>query len=178
MQLDTHQKAVATRVAISAVVTVSTLLLAIRFLPVNDGLVTTLAERLEVCLVSELLVVIWLFVCIGRVANLRFFSTQDRDGAGLTTASERARVLQAILQNTLEQVVMTFIIHLAWAILMPSAWLAAIPAGAVLFSVGRLLFMRGYSGGAPGRALGFALTYQQAAIMYAVMVIYLLVDLF
>ena len=54
---------------------------------------------------------------------------------------------------------------------MPPAQLAVIPAAAVLFALGRLLFWRGYAGGAPSRALGFGLTFYPTALMLIVNIV-------
>ena len=48
---------------------------------------------------------------------------------------------------------------------MPVSWMSAIPAAVILFLCGRVLFVRGYRGGAPSRAVGFALTYYPSVLM-------------
>ena len=58
---------------------------------------------------------------------------------------------------------------------MPLAWQAAVPAAVILFVVGRALFWRGYASGAPGRALGFALTFYPQVVMLVVIAGYVLV---
>lgn len=74
-------------------------------------------------------------------------------------------MLQALLQNTLEQVLLAVLAHGAFAALAPPHWLGLIPTYTVLFVVGRLLFATGYAGGAGGRALGFALTFYPSMAM-------------
>jgi uncharacterized membrane protein YecN with MAPEG domain len=74
-------------------------------------------------------------------------------------------VLQATLQNTLEQTVLALGTHAIWALTMPRAWQGVIPVAAILFAIGRLLFWRGYAAGAGARALGFALTFYPTLIM-------------
>ncbi len=54
-----------------------------------------------------------------------------------------------------------------WAVAMPHAWLASIPAAAALFVLGRFLFSRGYAQGAAARAIGFALTFYPTVLMLA-----------
>ena len=51
------------------------------------------------------------------------------------------------------------VVYGAFCASVSRGWLAAIPAAAVLFTLGRILFAAGYRRGAPGRALGFALTF-------------------
>jgi len=53
---------------------------------------------------------------------------------------------------------------------MPVSWIAAIPAAVVLFVLGRVLFLRGYRGGAPSRAIGFALTFYPTVLMLVLLV--------
>jgi len=107
----------------------------------------------------DVLLVVWLALNVGMLAKHRFFTPADIDGGGLSEGTSAAKVLQSILQNTLEQVVLAFSVHLIWAAAMPRTWQAAVPAAAMLFFVGRLSFWRGYAHGAPARAVGFALTF-------------------
>ena len=73
--------------------------------------------------------------------------------------------MQSLLQNTLEQSVLALLIYLAWAAVMPSAWLSVVPLAAVSFALGRLLFLAGYASGAPSRALGFTMTFYPSIAM-------------
>ena len=86
------------------------------------------------------------------------------------SGSETASILQATLQNTLEQTVLAVLVHLAWAILMPVSWMSAIPAAVVLFCVVVSLFAWlsrrcAVSGG------GFALTYYPSVLMLIFVVV-------
>jgi hypothetical protein len=125
-------------------------------------------ERLAFALQADVFLALWLGVSIGLLARHRFFTPEDIDGGGLSRGSETANVLQATLQNTLEQTVLAVLVHLAWAALMPVSWIAAIPAAAILFLCGRMLFVRGYRGGAPSRAVGFALTFYPSVLMLVI----------
>ncbi len=98
-------------------------------------------------------------VCIGRLAKHRFFTPEDIDGSALTQGTATARLLQALLQNTLEQLVLAVVVYLSAALLLPAHLLALILTAALMFTAGRLLFFRGYAGGAAHRAYGFALTF-------------------
>jgi hypothetical protein len=130
----------------------------------DPGVAAAIAQALA----WDVLLVATLAVNIALLARHRFFTPEDIDGGGLTEGTPRAQVLQSTLQNTLEQVVLAFCVHLIWAATMPQAWQAAIPAAAVLFLVGRILFWRGYARGAPARALGFALTFYPTVLMLLV----------
>lgn len=118
-----------------------------------------IAERLALALRLDLAVLLCLVAAIGRVANRRFFSAEDIGGAGSSTESAAVHESRAILQNTLEQVVLAIPIHLALALLLPADRMAVIAALVLLFVVGRIAFAAGYSRGGPGRAFGFGLTF-------------------
>jgi uncharacterized membrane protein YecN with MAPEG domain len=104
-------------------------------------------------------------LAVGRLAKHRFFTPQDIDGGGFSEDTERARVLQSLLQNTLEQCCIAFIVYLAWAVIMPPAWMSVVPLAALAFALGRVLFFAGYMKGAPSRALGFTLAFYPSVIM-------------
>jgi uncharacterized membrane protein YecN with MAPEG domain len=116
------------------------------------------------------LLVACLTVSIAVLARHRFFTAADIDGGGLSEGTSEAQLLQSILQNTLEQAVLALSVHVIWAAAMPQTWQAAVPAAAILFLLGRLLFWRGYGRGAPARALGFALTFYPSVIMLLLVV--------
>ena len=118
----------------------------------------------------DVLLVVWLALNIGMLAQHRFLTPADIDGGGLSEGTAAAKVLQSILQNTLEQAVLAFAVHLIWAAAMPWTWQAAVPAAAILFFLGRAMFWRGYSHGAPARALGFALTFYPTVVLLVLVV--------
>lgn len=74
---------------------------------------------------------------------------------------------QAVLTNTMEQVVAFSGIRLLWALTMPPHLAGILPVTAVLFVIGRQLFLVGYPAGATGRAFGFALSFQPHCILTA-----------
>ena len=120
---------------------------------------TDLAGRLSTWVACDLVAAGWLAVAVARLAAHRFFSGADIDAA-LAPGTPRARILQSLVQNTLEQAVLAMIAYGAWLLptdpMAPSAtaWLAV-----GCFSAGRLLFILGYARGAAWRAFGFALTF-------------------
>lgn len=121
--------------------------------------------RLQILALCALAPSLALAIAIGRLAAHRFRTPQDIDGSGLTAGTARARRLQALLQNTLEQSALALPIYAAWAALAPERWMAALPAAATLFLLGRALFFRGYGRGATGRSLGFALTFYPTLVL-------------
>lgn len=125
----------------------------------------SISERLSLALQWLLLPTIFLVISIGRLARHRFFTPNDIGGGGFSEDSERAKTLQALLQNTLEQFCLAVAIFLAWAVIMPGQTLSVIPLAAMAFALGRILFFIGYEGGGPSRALGFTLTFYPSALM-------------
>ncbi len=123
--------------------------------------------RLGFALKWDLIPAACLLIAVGRLARHRFFTPDDIDGGGLSPGTQKAHVLQSILQNTLEQVVIASLAYFIWAVVMPHGWLASIPAAAILFLIGRLLFSRGYERGAAARAIGFGLTFYPSVLMIA-----------
>ena len=111
-----------------------------------------------------------LFVCIARLAKHRFFTPEDIHGSGLTGGTDKAKLLQALLQNTLEQSCLALPVYIATSIVAPAALLPVVPAAAVMFLVGRLFFFVGYANGAPARAFGFGLTFYPTVLLLFLLV--------
>ena len=163
--LSTKQRGVLMGMIVGAATSVVVVVGAILFGPITLSPEATAGERLAFALWADSFIALWLGASIGLLARHRFFTPEDIDGGGLSKGSETANILQATLQNTLEQTVLAVLVHLAWAILMPVSWMSAIPAAVILFLFGRVLFLRGYRGGAPARAVGFTLTYYPSVLM-------------
>src|SRR5580765_4385027 len=111
-----------------------------------------------------------LFVCIARLAKHRFFTPADIHGSGLTGGTDQAKLLQALLQNTLEQSCLALPVYIATSIVAPAALLPVVPTAAVMFLVGRLFFFAGYANGAPSRAFGFGLTFYPTVLLLFLLV--------
>lgn len=170
MALTDKQRGVLKGMALGAATSVAVIIGAVLIEPMALPSGATVADRLAFALWADSFLALWLGASIGLLARHRFFTPEDIDGGGLSTGSETAKVLQATLQNTLEQTVLAVLVHLAWATLMPTSWIAAIPCAVILFVLGRVLFVRGYRGGAPSRALGFALTFYPTVLMLVLVV--------
>lgn len=119
---------------------------------------TAAAERLAFAALTWAVPCLVLLVAILMVSTARRFSPEDIGGQAAGPPSERVAVKAAFLQNTLEQTVLSGGFYLALAAVAGGPWLALLPGAAFLFVVGRVLFYRGYRGGAKGRSLGMALT--------------------
>ena len=165
MDLTVKQRGVLNGIIVGATTTFVVIVGAILAGPMVLSPEATVGERIAFALSADAFIALWLGISVGLLARHRFFTPEDIDGGGLTHGTETATILQAALQNTLEQTVLAVLVHLAWAILMPASWMSAIPAAVVLFLCGRVLFVRGYRGGAPSRAIGFTLTYYPSVLM-------------
>ncbi len=124
-----------------------------------------LTSRITLASWALLLPAATLFVCIARLAKHRFFTPEDIHGSALTGGTDEAKLLQSLLQNTLEQCCLAFPVYVAGSITAPAFALPVVPAAAVMFLVGRVLFFAGYAKGAPGRAYGFALTFYPTVLL-------------
>ena len=165
MGLTTKQRGVLKGMIVGAAVTVVVIVGAILWGPRYLLLEASVSERIAFALRVDVFIALWLGISVALLARHRFFTPEDIDGGGLTHGTEIAHVLQATLQNTLEQTVLAVLVHCMWAIVMPPSWIAAIPAAVILFVFGRVLFLRGYRGGAPARAVGFTLTFYPTVLM-------------
>ena len=170
MALTTKQRGVLKGIIAGATITVFVIVGAILAGPMGLPPDATTGDRLGLALWADAFIALWLGISIALLARHRFFTPEDIDGGGLTQGTQTANVLQATLQNTLEQSVLAVLVHLVWATLMPVAWISAIPAAVILFFCGRVLFVRGYRGGAPSRSIGFALTFYPSVLMLALVV--------
>ena len=100
-----------------------------------------------------------LAAAIGAVANRRFVSREDIDGAGLTLEGSSIRVPRAILANTVEQAVLAIPVYTALALFLPVRQLPLPALLSLAFVIGRIAFALGYARGATARSIGFALTF-------------------
>ena len=168
------QRGVLRGMAVAALVTVSVLYAAAQWAPAWLIPADDRGSRLAFVMTWDLALLLTLAACVARLARHRFFTPEDIGGGGLSPGTAKAQVLQSVLQNTLEQTVLGVGVHLAWAVIMPLGTLGAIPAAAMLFLAGRVLFAIGYSHGAPARAAGFGLTFYPTIAMLATVLVSLL----
>ena len=159
MGLSVKQKGVVRGMVIGALTAVAIIAAGILTNPFAYSSDLDLAARLTVAIKSCLLLAICLAISVGRLAKHRFVTPEDMDGSSAMQSTQRAKVLQSLLQNTLEQSVLAALVYLAWSIVLPADWLSVVPMAAIGFLIGRLLFFAGYDKGAPSRAIGFALAF-------------------
>ena len=174
MSLTQKQTGVLSRIIVGAIVAIAIVVCGSFLNPFSLDSSMDIAGRLSLAIQYLLLPAIFLVLSIGRLAKHRFFTPEDIDGGGgFSDDSGQAGLLQSLLQNTLEQFCIAASIYLAWAVVMPGQALSVIPLSAIAFSVGRVLFFTGLKGGAPSRALGFALTFYPSVAMLICMLGYL-----
>ena len=157
--LSEKQKDVLKGIVIGLLLTIGIIVVGILFNPFGYSKNMGVAERLVIVGQCMSLLAIGLGVSIGRLAKQRFFNEEDIDGGGLTKGSQKAKVLQSVLQNTLEQSILAAMVYIIWAVTMPSQWMSVVVLSAMLFFLGRVAFIIGYEHGAGARALGFAMDF-------------------
>ena len=123
------------------------------------GASPTLELRIRLALGAALGPLACLAVAIGFIANRRFFSGADIDGAVLTEPTPPIRIARAILENTAEQTLLAVPVYAGLALTGPASALALPLVLSVAFVVARAIFAAGYARGAAARSLGFALTF-------------------
>ena len=112
---------------------------------------------------------------IGRIAQKRFFDTASIAGAAYDTPGSEVAIDRAVLQNSLEQVVLAALVYNALSVVNAQVAAALLPVLVVLFLVGRILFIHGYRHGVTGRALGFGLTFYPTVVTYILVLIFMVV---
>lgn len=122
--------------------------------------------RIALWLACALAASLWLLAAVGRLAGHRFFTPEDIEGGGLTEGTPKAKLLQTLVQNTLEQCVLAIPAYGAWLWLAPPERRGLVVLCAAAFALGRLLFFAGYARGAPFRAFGFTLTFYPSVGLY------------
>lgn len=158
VDLPKEQRAVLRQSLLAFAVCGPTLALASLGLPRIFTFPEALAERLAFALRADLVIALWVVLGVRMVAKVRFRSAEDNAGSAYSRPSARLAVPKAFLQNTLEQAFIATIGILALATVEGEAALAYVVGTVVLFSLGRVTFLRGYPRGAGGRAFGIATT--------------------
>ncbi|MCM5705134.1 MAPEG family protein [Larsenimonas salina] len=165
MALDRTQRRVLRGMALGMMSAVMIVLLGRWLDPFSLEARATLADRVQLAAAAMSVPALCVMVTVGRLAAHRFITPEDIDGGGLAAGSGTAKLLQALIQNTLEQAVLAIVAYGLWAAFMPPRWLSVVPLAAGLFLVGRVLFCAGYRRGAPARALGFTLCFYPSSLM-------------
>lgn len=168
-QLDDKQRGVAFGMAAALVVSCAVVFWAPRiFLHLEAAARTTIALLLPATA---------MFVAIARMAKHRFFTPADIDGSASSAGTERARLLQSLLQNTTEQLALAVPVYLCALLSQHDTIRSAVPACACAFLLGRVLFFATYGRGAAARSFGFALTFYPTVLLLGWQLVMLVVAL-
>lgn len=122
--------------------------------------------RLEYVLKCEVFAALCLLAGVGRIANRRFF-TPEAIGGGESPSIELDR---RYVQNTLEQLVLAIVAHLALVTIVAPESIRVVAVLVMLFVIGRATFWIGYHRSGPARAFGFATTFYPTVAVYAFVV--------
>ena len=130
-------------------------------------IMTSPAEQIVFTIRCNVPTVGFFLILISHIGNTRFTSAQanpleEKD-------KDKVEVHVRVLQNTLEQFVISFVLQLATATWINSSQMMIIPIIAMLFVVGRVLFWIGYldpSFGRTNRSYGLPLTQFPSVFMF------------
>ncbi len=123
-----------------------------------------LDERLAYAAKWALVPGVCLLIGIMMIANLRFFTRGIDPLSGFE--DKTFAIWQRYIRNTLEQSVLFVIGITAYSAITYQYWLKLIPIVAVLFVIGRALFVIGYLIKPTYRAAGFAMTFYPIIGLY------------
>ena len=163
---------------LAGAVTTLIIFLAPLYWPSSASPDVNMGEPFQIWMTLNLMIVIWLLIAIGRLARHRYFDLNDINSSAKSVDSERARILQSILQNTLEQTVLAVIAYGACLLLAPVSWHITPILCAILFSTGRLFFFIGFKSGAAARSFGFTLTFFPSALLIVSLIVFQFQHLF
>lgn len=133
--------------------------------PLSPG--AGLEDRLRFALAWCLSPLLCVVAGIGWVARVRRRSAADVRGAAAGPPSPRLALGSAFLQNTLEQAVIACGAYLVVAGLSEGPLAALVAPAAILFVLGRVLFIAFYRAAPTGRAFGMHLTMLPSLVLYA-----------
>ena len=122
--------------------------------------------RLEYALKCEVFAALCLLAGVGMIANRRFF-IPDAIAGGPSPSIEIER---RYVENTLEQLVLAVVAHLALVVVVPDDSIRVVAILVMLFVIGRATFWIGYHISGPARAFGFATTFYPTVAAYVYVV--------
>ena len=127
-----------------------------------------MVDRLAFALQWDLPLVIWVLGCVHAVSTGRYRSPDDIRGSAFGPPSTAIAVRRAVLQNSVEQVLLAVGAHLILATLLRGDELRMIPILVILFLVGRVAFALGYARGPGARGFGMAITGLANIVAYGI----------
>jgi hypothetical protein len=126
----------------------------------------TLADRLSYVAKWSLLPAACVMMGVAMVANIRFFTSSIDPISGVD--ENALKVWRAFTQNSIEQAFLFIVGAAAFACITYQYWLRLIPILAILFVIGRIIFVIGYLIKPAYRATGFAMTFYPIVFLYAI----------
>ena len=130
-------------------------------------------SRLYIFLLALILPLFSYIIGIVRIAGLRFFD-ESVSNPLIVTNNEKLNAFKQYLSNTHEQIFLAVVAYVVLSITLPSPQLYLLLLFSLCFTIGRILFARGYTHGASGRSLGFALTFYSNVIGFVLGVAWLI----
>ena len=164
--LSVEQKKILRRMILAMLISLATVLFVWVF-PFNWRL-----NRLSCYFLALVLPTFSYIIGIGRIASLRFFDDSVSNPL-LATKNAQLDILKQYLSNTHEQLFLAVIVYalLSWYLPLEHIYLVLLLS--CCFTIGRVFFASGYSQGAHGRSLGFALTFYSTIVGFITSLIYL-----
>jgi hypothetical protein len=155
-QLKSGQRLIAIQIAISVIFQLAWIFWIAPGISFAMPAIDDLGSRLAFAVQWQLLGGLVLLAMIGFIAGNRPLSLDVIDG---NDRAERLAIQVRIQRNTVEQLLLMVVAHLALATLLRAEQLALIPALVVLFCISRLVYWVGYSINPLYRTLGFVATF-------------------
>jgi hypothetical protein len=119
--------------------------------------------RLEYALKCEVFAALCMLAGVAKIANRRFFIPEAIEG----NPAPSIEIDQRYLQNTMEQLVLALVAHLALVTIVAPESIRAVAILVMLFVIGRIAFWFGYHRSGPARAFGFGATFYPTVAVYA-----------
>ncbi len=118
--------------------------------------------RLAYAIKWEVIAALCLLAGVAKIANRRFFIAEAIEGDPAPTIEIDRRYIQ----NTLEQLVLAIVAHLALVTIVAPESIRAVAVLVMLFVIGRVTFWIGYHYSGPARAFGFGTTFYPTVAVY------------
>ncbi len=129
----------------------------------NPHVAIGISIRLEYALKCEVFAALCMLAGVARIANRRFFIPEAIEGG----PAPSIEIDQRYLQNTMEQLVLALVAHLALVTIVAPESIRAVAVLVMLFVIGRITFWFGYHRSGPARAFGFGATFYPTVAVYA-----------
>ncbi len=122
--------------------------------------------RIEYALRWEVFAALCLLAGVAKIANRRFFIPEAIEGGSASSIE----IDQRYIQNTLEQLVLAIVAHLALVTIVAPESIRAVAVLVMLFVIGRITFWFGYHRSGPARAFGFGTTFYPTVAVYVFLI--------